>query len=100
MAIDVGREQDLGLAHARGIGALDADDGTTANGHALHEAPLRIIIVDGVVLRRTVVPHGYRVRGPAMPELIFGNERLMEECVEQRPALTLIHILDGDCELR
>ena len=35
-----------------------------------------------------------------MAELILGDQRLMEQRIEQRAALAFVHILDGDGELR
>lgn len=82
VAIDVGRELELRLAYTHRIGALDADNGSAADRHALHEASLRIVIVQCVMLGGTVVPHGDGIRSPTMAELIFGNEGLMKERVE------------------
>ena len=100
MAVDMCRDQDLGLAHAVRIGALDAGHGPAPYGHPLHVAPLRVIVVDRIVLGRAVVPHGDGVRRPVMAELIFGDQRLVEQRIEQRAALAFVHILDGDGELR
>ena len=41
-----------------------------------------------------------RVRRPVMAELVFRDQRLVEQRVEQRAALALVHALDGDRELR
>src|SRR6516164_10200641 len=50
----------------------------TFDGHPLHVAALRIIVVHRVVLGRAVVPHRDGVRRPVMTELIFRHEGLAE----------------------
>src|SRR5712692_4846523 len=57
MAVDGGGHQVLGLPDALRVGARDAGHRPTANCHALHKTPLRIVVVDGVVLGRAIIPH-------------------------------------------
>src|SRR5262245_59676381 len=78
VALDIGGYEALRLANAVRMGTLDANNRSTTNGHALHEPSLRIVVVHGIVLGRPVVPHGYGVRSPVKPELIFGNECLVK----------------------
>src|SRR6516165_862691 len=83
MAIDVGGDEVLGLADGLRVGALNARYRTAPNSHALHEASLRIVVVDRVVLGRSIIPHCNRVRRPVKPVMVFGDQRLMEQRVEQ-----------------
>jgi len=100
VVLDSGGNKVLRLANAVRIGTLDANNRPTANGHAIHKPSLRIVVIHGIMLGRSVVPHGNGVRSPVKPELIFGNEDLVKQRIEQRPTFAFIHILDGDGELR
>src|SRR4051812_14544058 len=65
------------LADGFRIGTLDTIHRAALDGDALHVAALRKVVVDRVVLGRPVVPHDQGVRRPVMPELIFGDRRLL-----------------------
>src|ERR1700730_5950966 len=82
MPVDVVGHQVLGLANARRVGALNPANWPAPNCHALHETPLRIVVVDGIVLGRPVIPHRNGMRRPVMPELILGNQCLVKQRVE------------------
>src|SRR5215813_2263462 len=100
VALDASGHNMLHPANAVRISTLDPDHWPTANRHPLHEPSLRIVIVDGIVLGRPVVPHGNGVRSPVEPELVLGNKRLVKQGIEQQSALALIHVFDGEGELR
>jgi hypothetical protein len=54
MPVDVFGHEVLGLANARRVAALNPANWPAPNCHALHETPLRIVVVDGIVLGRPV----------------------------------------------
>lgn len=71
----------------------------TPNGHSLHAAALRQIIVGGVVLHRAIVPDHQLVRLPLNPQLMLGYERLPEQKIQHGPALVIANAIDMSGEV-
>src|SRR6516162_7528549 len=64
----------------------------------VHQPPPSVVIVDRVVLDRTVVPERQRPRLPTEPASEFGAHRMIVEIVQQRRALCLGHVLEAQRE--
>ena len=99
MRIDGDRRDILRPSDPGRISLWHTGDRSAFDGDPLHVAPLGIIVVDGVVLRRAVVPHGDGVSFPVVAILIFRHDGLAEEEIEQRPAFVFLHAVDAYGEL-
>src|SRR4051812_45275184 len=67
---------------------------------AFHLSMARRVVHHRVVLCRTVVPHGDRVRLPAEAHLVLGNERLRNEVAQQVARAVRVILAVADVQRR